>query len=391
MSITFNVNQKAREDLGKHLLKRSDVLPAVQLRFGEGIEASSAAYASVSYNAMDDSLDKMYEDIPEKLKSKIGLELAKLRGAGFSHPFVEAIHTAYDKHYPLMLSPDMVWLCIEQGLANHINENSETLRKKFVDFEGKKLIMLERDGFVKGSSHNDWQGCFAEFSDKLSDFIGKKRDLIVGTFSTTGAIEKAVSEVILMDSMKSYFKYGMRTMCGIPKITLEGTPEDWMNIRTRVENLTEFDLEWWTKPLLPVIDKLIETAKGNPDKEFWDILYKKTDGSGGPYTSGWFNVFFPYLSGVNYKTKEAILYRNGYIDKIEQKRFDGPNPNDFPMGLSKVPFKWQVIDHTYDMEFLGGMVGFHQRDDLTIIPNIGWAIRDTGTSRSGEIDPNENW
>ncbi|HUQ06910.1 MAG TPA: DUF4419 domain-containing protein, partial [Kofleriaceae bacterium] len=35
------------------------------------------------------------------------------------HPFVAAVHAAFDEHRPLVLSPDAVWLCIAQGLATH--------------------------------------------------------------------------------------------------------------------------------------------------------------------------------------------------------------------------------------------------------------------------------
>src|SRR6187399_945420 len=47
------------------------------------------------------------------------------------HPFVAAVRLAYDRHLPLRLSPDQVWLVIAQGLANHIRLNSEALRQQF--------------------------------------------------------------------------------------------------------------------------------------------------------------------------------------------------------------------------------------------------------------------
>ncbi|MFT6486429.1 MAG: hypothetical protein ACJAWN_003167, partial [Neolewinella sp.] len=56
------------------------------------------------------------------------------------HPFMEAMHTAYAKHYGMTISPDMIWLLISQGFALHINQNAEQLRGKFVDFDGKKKL-----------------------------------------------------------------------------------------------------------------------------------------------------------------------------------------------------------------------------------------------------------
>ena len=50
-----------------------------------------------------------------------------------ANAFITAVHTAFSNHYPLVLSPDAIWLCIMQGLSMHINENSEKLRSYFVE------------------------------------------------------------------------------------------------------------------------------------------------------------------------------------------------------------------------------------------------------------------
>lgn len=393
MTVVFNVNKKAQDSLGNKVLEKADVLSAIKNRFGENIEAADAVYPFIAYNeAADMNFYEMIQRKDEDWQSKYGDRLMKdllIKSLkGFSHPFVEAIHTAYDRHYPIVLSPDSVWMCIAQGFANHVNMNSNLLKEKFVNHEIKKLIVLRRDDFIKGSSDNNWQDCFPEFSDKIRESIGKKVDLVINKFSTTGLIEKSVSEIVLMDAVKAYFKFGVETMCGIPKVTLTGTIEDWENIFLRAENLSEFDLEWWCNGLLPVLEKLIATSKGNPDIDFWDEIYKKNNGSGGPYISGWINTLFPYIQ----VGKQMI--KNSYIEKykIGKPGGGGPKPTHFPNGLSRVPFKWQYFNTVHDMEFLGGMVGFYQDPNtLSISPNIGWAIRDMGISRSGEIDPNEDW
>jgi hypothetical protein len=95
------------------------------------------------------------------------------------HPVIEAVHTAFAWHYPLMLGPDDVWLCIAQGFGLHVEANPDALRSRFVRHEGKCTLTIRRDQFVKGSPHNDWQGCFSELSDQIAAHIGKKRDLVV--------------------------------------------------------------------------------------------------------------------------------------------------------------------------------------------------------------------
>ena len=125
-----------------------------------------------------------------------------------SNAFIEAINTAYDKHYPLVLSPDAVWLVIAQGFARHVNENAEKLRNLFVEHEGKKTLSVRRDDFIKGSLDNPWPEVFGEFSEKIRQNIGPKlHDLLSPTFTTTGPVEKAATDVVLMDTMKKYFEY----------------------------------------------------------------------------------------------------------------------------------------------------------------------------------------
>src|SRR5262245_22062239 len=56
---------------------------------------------------------------------------------GAPHPLFEAVHTAFASHFPLILSPDDIWLCIAQGFAHHVNQNAELLRERFVRHQGK--------------------------------------------------------------------------------------------------------------------------------------------------------------------------------------------------------------------------------------------------------------
>jgi len=131
------------------------------------------------------------------------------------HPLIGALHTAFAFHHPICLSPDIIWLTLTQGLAQHINMNAEELRHHFVQHSGKLKIKVYRDDFVKGSADNPWAEVFGEFSEQIHQHIGKAHELIVANFSTTGPIERAASEVVLLDAMQSYFEYEVITRCGI--------------------------------------------------------------------------------------------------------------------------------------------------------------------------------
>lgn len=288
------------------------------------------------------------------------------------NPFVDTAMLAYDLHLPIVISPDDVWLCLANGLAAHINQNAEELRSQFVDFEGKKYIEIQRNGFVKGSSTNDWQGCFVEFSEQIATFIGEKRDLIVSNFSTTGPVERAASEVILMDAMQMYFEYGCRTCSGFPEITVLGTVEDWKGIRARVSAMEEFGLEWWIPHLRPCIDQFVALKeRAHVDLEFWKSFLMLGGGSGGPYITGWINTLFPYLSN-----RRSGFYKNTHIQG-KTSRWEGATSDTYPDGLGKAPVQWHYYAETFNMEFMGGHVAMSlDPESLEARVVTGWAIRE---------------
>jgi hypothetical protein len=293
--------------------------------------------------------------------------------------FLQACYTAFANHQHLILSPDDVWIAIAQGFSCHVNVNAEALRRKFVQHDGKKYIEIQRNEFVKGSADNDWMGGFAEFSDRIAEYIGDTRGLIVSDFSTTGPIEKAASEVVLMDTVKAYFDYGCRTRCGIPDITLLGEPADWANLVHRAMRLTEFDeaLAPWVRSLTIVLGEFVKASKGHPDLAFWKSFFKEGGGSGGPYINGAVCAFFPYVK--NYGRDGGEFCLNKYAVEWQNDRgcFHGMTTEAVPSGLCSVPFRWIYYTQVFPMSFFGGFVGAHHDAEAnTVRPAIGWAVTD---------------
>jgi len=292
----------------------------------------------------------------------------------FPNGLLRAIHAAYSAHFPLVLSPDDVWLAIAQGFANHVNAHAAQLRSRFVAHEGQKLISIRRDSFIKGRADNDWPGVFSEFSAQIGDHVGDvRRRLVVADFSTTCPESRAASEIVLMNAMKAYFAYEVRTLCGIPEVTLLGTSDDWRDIKHRAQALSEFAASDWIGAVSDVLDHFVRACAGSADPEFWQNLYKPQGGSGGPYVTGWINVLFPYLpsheTGANTRPNELAMCRDWPTKR------HAPNFGDFPSGLSSVPFVWDYYGNKLDMSFIGGFAGVAQ--DATsgaLRPVIGWGV-----------------
>ena len=306
------------------------------------------------------------------------------------HPVVAAIHLAFNDHRRLVLSPDMLWLLVAQGLANHINTNAEELRPRFVKHSGKVTIAIRRDDFVKGSPENPWPEVFGEFGSQIREHVGElTHDLLLPNFSTTGAAERAAAEVVLLDAMQSFFSYEFHTMCGIPQIVLEGTTDDWAVLAERTRAVGKSGLGWWTEALAPILDEFVAASRGHANARFWQSIYKLDGGSGGPYTNGWITAFFPYLK--DWQTGQAS-HKNPWLAQGGKELQDllyppaksdphrigyGPTTEAFPSGWARAPFLWNYLGRSFEMEFLGGFVGVRQQaDTLSLRPEIGWAVRE---------------
>lgn len=300
------------------------------------------------------------------------------------HPVVAAIHLAFNDHRPLVLSPDIFWLLMAQGFANHVNANAEELRPRFVKHPGKVVIAVRRDDFCKGSPENPWPEVFDEFTGQIREHLGAAtHDLLLPAFSTTGVVERAAAQVALLDAMRSFFSYECRTLCGIPQIVLEGTADDWDKLAERSRALGRFGLEWWTRTVAPILDEFVAAAHGKVNLEFWQSIYKLDGGSGGPYITGWITAFFPYLK--NWETGRATTRNSGHTNAGKEFQGHGLTTDAFPVGLAAAPFLWKYLGHSYEMEFLGGFVGVSQdRETLRLRPEIGWAVRDLSVIRSLE-------
>jgi hypothetical protein len=289
---------------------------------------------------------------------------------------LEATYRAFSSHYPLVLTPDVIWLAICQGFAMHVDANAEALRYRVVAHEGKQVIRIERPDFRKGDPNNPWEEVFPAFCDSMKRYlVADLHSVLLPTFSTTSIVEKAAFEVTFMDALDSYFAYDVVISCGVPSITLAGTTQDWELIRKNAEELRRFDLDWWIDGLLPVLDQFVAASRGNVDRDFWGRIYNRKNMSGEPRVSGWILRFFPYLPG-----KSGPPTRNPFIQR-DPGPTEGIELDDFATGISKAKFR--LIDlvssppDTFAMEFLAGFVGiFQDTGTLALRPEIGWIVRD---------------
>ncbi len=230
----------------------------------------------------------------------------------------------------------------------------------------------------------------AEFSSAIrenSDAV--LYETLMCEFSTTTPTIRTATEIALMDVYQRYFEYIAVCVCGIPKITLEGTPEDWQRMRERIELLATYDLGWWTDRLAPILDEFVATAKGSPDRKFWQSIYKPRQAYATELATGWITDLFPYLGDPpNRRRNETFARpRKNWIfeNPGEGERIFGGvgvSMKSFPSGISKAPVKVQSPCSETEVELIGGFAGVGQRtEDLALYPIINWAVAEKSATQ----------
>ena len=326
---------------------------------------------------------------------------------------IQTIHLAFSQHYPLLLTPDCIWLTIAQGFANHVNCHAEDLRQRFVAHTAKQTLEIEVDGL---SGHAAWTHAIGLWAQLLNAALpANLAQTLQCDFSTTTAISRTASQIVLMQGFEHYFDYSAVCICGIPNITLLGMPADWRSLAERVQRLAEYDLVWWTERLAPICEGLILTSEGQPPHSFWQQLYKPYDQYGGEVVTGWVADLFPYINDTKQQpTLRNPLFEqprstllNGELDHeldfahnrlVYQgmlfEHFFGESPSSdsaptktivvgqgianssFPSGLASVPITVKLRDGSVqELACLAGLIGT-QLDATTkaLSPEIGWAI-----------------
>lgn len=307
---------------------------------------------------------------------------ASLVSCSETHALLSAVHDAFYQHYPLRLSPDVIWLTLARGFALHVNLHAEELRHRFVRHSGQERLVVDRPDFLPGRA-NPWPEVFADFSKQIAKRVGKLCAFVRCDFSTTGPSERAASELMVMDTFQAYFECVLMAGCGIPAITLTGTVDDWKSIRNRAALFGEFGLERWSRALDPILAQFVAAAEGKAERPFWRSFFRFHSGSGPAVMTGWINVLFPYFRD------KSRLYPNPYLEDWERRlQIDDtqhwPDRDSNPQGvgmkavppcLTSVPLTvfWGEVE--CKLRLVGGLMGVSQCPaTLTLQPECAWAI-----------------
>jgi hypothetical protein len=358
-------------------------------------------------------INKPYDSIHQKLPGK---DLSHVGSR--CHSLIEAVQIAFSQHRPLVLSPDCIWLTIAQGFSHHIRENAEALRSRLVRHHGEKELCET----IPNLSGESFQRAVAGFSAQIREASDPVlHETLICDFSTTTPDMRTASEVVLMDTYASYFRYRMHCLCGIPAIALTGSVADWQRMRERIEVLETFELEWWIARVRPILDEFIETIQGRPNREFWRAIYKPKEAYVTEAVTGWIADLFPYLNDPPIRDRSHVFAetrtdwvlgpptrrRSPLFEWVRENwvfaaraipgrqespyaaALRGVGTKAFPSGLASVPFTLTLPDHsTRKLDLVAGFFGVEQNpDDLALSPVIGWCVAEPAPQNPVLINP----
>lgn len=287
----------------------------------------------------------------------------------------EMLRIAYADHRPVVLSPDAIWLVISQGFSRYVNAHAEEMRSLLVSHEGKQdlTILSQKDLLTEDVN---WAALLDDFALQLGkNTKGDLAETITADFSTTGTTERIASQVVMMDVFKQYFNYQvLYIVCGIPYITLTGTPQDWQRVLSKTQKLKTYQgIASWIEQLEPILKEFVVASEGKPRQVFWQsIVRQKRVGElrGGGCSpdkptrlDGWFLKLFPDKDG---KVLESVPYDYRYM----------------PSEMVRVGFKYKKVDgkgqmlSEMPMDLWAGFVGIDLNDNTQeLTPRIGWLVR----------------
>ncbi len=285
--------------------------------------------------------------------------------------FVDLVALAYANHYAMEINPDDIWLMILDGFRLHVKNNRETLKDRFVGPAVDTNIVVSADWLTLESAHEEWYGVIEDLFDSLQEKMPSETGAPLRTkFSTTSPIDYNISRSMVLAVASEYYTYSTMTLCGIPKIKINGTKADWNLLKDSFNKLaTRLDMEWWSQQLNPVLDEFINVFDGLNNLTFWKNIYKlyKPEGCRNPEFSGWISKFYPYLSS------------NRFDDNDFKKRTEWEKNIDFqylPKVVTSVDIKWDYLGRFIPLKLYTGFVGI-QVDTVTNIlkASRGYALR----------------
>jgi hypothetical protein len=239
-------------------------------------------------------LEHRAEESAQELELTDIEDVVKMQSYVQNHP-EEVSLRAFRNHYNFRLAPEDIGAQILLDFGEYVRHNlercapifngkiGEKTEVKFWLYRGESLKTLE----VLATGMQEWEVGILKHTD------AKVRGLLHPQFSSRNQVVDMVYSGLLMGAAKEFFEYSFSSMCGIPKIKVEGTKKDWEQIRAMVNGLGSLSelkeiADYYSWANETVLGGIIGLYDGKEDFAFWKSLVKHDEFSGDEgLSAGW--------------------------------------------------------------------------------------------------------
>jgi len=214
-----------------------------------------------------------------KLPAGVGSENSEFFYQAYDKGFFNTILSAYAHHWGLRTSPDDWWYTVVRraALAIDNNANKDSVRDFFVSHEGKKELRVELGSSLYTA---DYTWFFQQMTNQVDANIKNKEYVrtMRSDFGTSTPENQIATNIAIMSSTQEFFQFVGGIACGIPRVEMLGSLEDWEKLKIKFQKLSSLlqpikadiglNSTWW-QSAGGVFEKLVQTYQGNPDKEWW--------------------------------------------------------------------------------------------------------------------------
>ncbi len=251
--------------------------------------------------------------------------------------FLKYLGIAWNHHYGIKITPDIIWYSVLCEVALHIKENTEKYRNLFTTSDKKVEISIPT-GDPELLDLNT-------IIERLNDLVPTNVGTFIPTFTTSTEQSQLAFKAAFADTVSQYYNYSMY-MCGIPKVEILGTKEDWEKVFSGVLELNELiELNDYFTGVLGVVTKLT-----SPNKEDFTNFFKLEQcGSGSQVeVEGWVTKLFVKVPRVAY-------------------------PDNFSNHVSIVKYKCLSTDRDFELNY--GLFSSKIVEDY-LVPDFGYFINE---------------
>lgn len=230
--------------------------------------------------------------------------------------YLDYLRMCWSRHYGAIISPTILWNMVLNNLAFEVNKNPNKYKKYFTESDEKVEICVNQNGNLID---------VALLIDGVSGKI--PLDIMMHCFPKYSTdTEKAIiaNYTAFLDMVSPYYNYSMY-LCGIPKVKILGTLNDWNLFIAKCMKISEIIPEF-SNYLEVVRKRIVDIYEDTCD--YSQIFSLVKCGSGSQVeVSGWITDFYIEQPSVGYPENfisciAKIDYHN-YNDNKDYRLYAG--------------------------------------------------------------------